>query len=111
MRGRRSWSRRLGRGCAGAFRYKDDGIVEVHRWMCNGISSVDEQGCKQGELENEYLPAWTKKAIGKIWQEVPADVEASNAFSKSTACKSTDFLRHVVSEEERRRCYHVHVRQ
>ena len=87
------------------FRYNDDGTVEVHRWIndvrwnaCPGLATV----CRDGELEKEDMPSWTRKAIARIWQRVLEDVEASNTFTKSIVWKSGNFLRHVVSEKEGR---------
>ena len=48
------------------------------------------------------MPRWTKKAKGEIWQQLLADVEASNALTKSIVWRSSDFLRHVVREKEGR---------
>lgn len=47
----------------------------------------------------EGMPVWTRKAIEIIWQHRLEDVEAINAYTKSILSKSTDFLRHVVSEK------------
>ena len=46
------------------------------------------------------MSAWTRKAIGRIWQEVMDDVEASSAYTMSILWKST--LRRVVGEKEGR---------
>ena len=45
------------------------------------------------------MPVWTRKAIERIWQHRLEDVEAINACTKSILWRSTDFLRHVVSEK------------
>ena len=87
------------------FRYKDDGTVEVRKWMSDvrwnyfhGVANV----CKDVELEKEDMPAWTRRVTARIWQDVLEDVEANNAFTKGIMWRSTDFLRHVVSEKEGR---------
>ena len=55
------------------------------------------------------MPAWTRKAIEIIWQQVLEDVEANSANTKSIMWKNTDFLRHVVSENEEERLRFTHV--
>ena len=84
------------------FRYKGDGTVEVHRCI-NDVHWNHFQGpadvFKDGELKKEGMPAWMRKAIGIIWQEVLEDAESSNVYTKSIMWRSTDFLRHVVSEK------------
>ena len=71
----------------GLFRYKDDGAVEVHKWVSDvqwnffrGPTNV----CKDGEREKEDMPALTKKAIGRLWQKVLEDVEASNRLLEAS---------------------------
>ena len=48
------------------FRYGDDETVEVHRWVndvqWNAFRGPAKVG-GDGELENEDMPAWTRKAI------------------------------------------------
>ena len=58
------------------FRYKDDGPVEVRKWISDvqwkcfhGVANV----CKDGELENEDMPAWTRRVIARIWQDEVED--------------------------------------
>ena len=83
-------------------RYRHDGTVEVHKWVSEiRWKSLQELAfvCKEGSLENEDMPRWTKKANTKLWQEVLNDVGRGNAFTKSIMWRSTDFLRHVVSEK------------
>ena len=67
------------------FRYKDGGTVEVHKWVCDvqlhyfrGLPKV----CKDGEPEKEAMPTRTRKAIGRIWQEVLEDVEAKRVYEE-----------------------------
>ena len=52
-------------------RYKDDGTVEVHRWI-NDVEWNDFHGrakvCKYCDQEKEDVPAMTRKAIAIIWQ-------------------------------------------
>ena len=77
------------------FRYKDDGTIEVHRWISDiqwNFCRCPAKVCKHGELEKEDMPVWTRKAIGRIWQQVLEDVEASNVYTKSIIWKSPDFL-------------------
>ena len=56
---------------------------------------------KDVEVEREDVPAWTRNVAGIIWQEVLEDVEASHVYTKSIMWRSTEFLRHVVSETGR----------
>ena len=50
-------------------RYRDPGTDEVRK--VSDIQGDTIQGmakvCKEGETENEDMPTWTKKAIGKTW--------------------------------------------
>ena len=95
LKKRRRWcSLRADRGHAGAFRYKDDGTFEVHNWISNvqwncfhGLAKL----CKDGELEKEDTPAWTRKAIARIWQEALEDVEASNTNMNNIVWRKTQF--------------------
>ena len=48
--------------------------------------------CNDGALEREDMPEWTRTAIARLWQEVPADVEARNTYAESIV------WRHVVGE-------------
>ena len=60
------------------------------------------KSAKTDGLESEDLPLWTRISIGRIWEEVLEAVEAGNAYTKSFLWKSTEFLRHVVTEKEGR---------
>ena len=53
--------------------------------------------CKEGELDMEDIPKWTKKAIAKHGQEAVEEVEARNAFTNSVSWRS-----HFVGQEGRR---------
>ena len=79
------------------------GIVFWHAsqmpWLC--AATVNRR--------RKVMPAWTRKAIEKIWQQVLEDVEATNANTKSIMWKNTDFLRHVVNEKEEERLRFTHV--
>ena len=94
-------------------RYGDDGTVEVRKWVSDiqwnsfhGWAKV----CREGELENEDMPEWTRKAVARICQDVLADVETRNTHVNSTMWKSTDFLKHVAKEKEGRGAIAFHVR-
>ena len=68
------------------FRHKGDGTVEVRKWISDVQWSYfhgPAKVCKEGELEKEYMPAWTRKVIARIWQGVLENVEAYNAHTKS----------------------------
>ena len=78
---------------------EDDGVVEVHRWLTevpydvlNGVAKA----CKEGRLEEEDLPQWTKNAVGEIKSQAFDDDEAHNIYMKSFLCRSADFLIHFV---------------
>ena len=87
------------------FRYKDDGTVEVRRWINNvqwNALRALPRVCRDGEFEKEDMSSWTRKVIERNWQQVLADVEASNAHTKSIMWTSTCSQRHAVSENEGR---------
>ena len=70
--------------------------------MFNGTASIAWQKCaKTVNLKKQMCQ---RKAIASIWQEVLADVDTRNTHVKSIMLKSTDFLRHVVSEKKEGRC-------
>ena len=100
-----------GKGSARSFRSEQtqrrkEWTVDVHRrindepWkFFHGPPKV----CKDGELKHEEMPAWTRKAIARVWQEVLKDVEASHAYPKNV-------MRHVVREDKKGEvplCSHV----
>ena len=57
--------------------------------------------CRDGKLEDEDMPQWTRKVIGNNGNQVLEDVEACNVFTKKIMWKGTDFLRHVVEERQK----------
>ena len=75
-------------------RYGDDGTVEERKWVSavHGIASMawpkSAKKVRHGKMK------MCRSGRGTI-----ADVETRNAFTKSIVRRSTDFLRHVVSEE------------
>ena len=75
----------------------------VHKW----ITEVPHrafwslaQVCKEGRLDNEEVPRWTKNAKVKFLSQILEDHEARNDFTQSIMWRSTDFLRHVVGDVE-----------
>ena len=57
---------------------------------------------KNGRWTNKNLPAWTKKALINIWQQLSEDHEARNDFMRPIMWTTAYFLRHVVGETKRK---------
>ena len=57
---------------------------------------------KEDELEKrKTCQSERRKRSANIWQEVLAEVDTRHAFTERIMCRSTDFLRQVVSEKGR----------
>ena len=75
------------------FNFREDGTMEIN----TSASAVPFGGfrgppnaCKEGKLEEEELPAWTKKMLARSWKHVSEDHEAPNGIMRSVMWKSTD---------------------
>ena len=77
----------------------DDGTAVVQKWItdvpCNALQGIAKV-CRNGELEDKDMPRWTRKVIGKLWNQVLDDVEVRHVFTRNIMWKSTDFHGHVV---------------
>ena len=60
-------------------------------------SEVQPRRAKKEDLEDEDLPAWTKKTLAKIWNQVSEDHEAGSASCGRARLWD---LRHLVGEAE-----------
>ena len=95
----------LEEGVQNLFRYKEEGTVEVHKWITelpyDALQDMTKV-CKENQLEEEELLQWTKKVIRKIWIKALDDEEERNVYIKSVMWRITVFLRHLVGETEGR---------
>ena len=82
-------------------RYKEDGAVEVHRWITEVPYDAFEglaNARKDDRLEEEDAPQWTDTAFGNHWSQVLDDEGARNVRTESIAWRSTNILRRVFDE-------------
>ena len=91
------------------FSFKDDGTVEVCKWVSDvplkafrGLANA----CEEERFAEETVPAGTQKIPTRMRVQVSEDDAARHDFTKSIMWKSTDILRPVIGETERSR--HVH---
>ena len=92
------------------FSFKDDGTVEVCKWVSavplkslRGLANA----CEEGRFAEETVLAGTQKNLTRMRVQVSEDDEARNDFMKNIMWKSTDILRPVIGEVGRPRHDHI----
>ena len=91
------------------FSFKDDGTVEVCKWVSDvplkafrGLANA----CEEERFAEETVPAGTQKIPTRMRVQVSEDDEAPHDFMKSIMWNGTDFLRPVTGEVGRTRQDH-----
>ena len=57
-------------------------LFEVHQWITKVPYGARVKAFEEERLEDEDLPQWTKKVIGRNWSQVLEDDEARNIIKR-----------------------------